>query len=47
MPEPVNVFYEGWGELLMDRLFRRRGLIAARIGPLERLTYIGSNTMGP
>ena len=32
--------------LLMDRLFRRRGLITARIGPLERLAYIGSNAMG-
>ena len=30
----------------MERLFRRRGLIAARIGPLERLTYIGGNAMG-
>lgn len=32
--------------LLMDRLFRKRGLNTARIGPLERLTYIGSNAMG-
>lgn len=30
----------------MDRLFRKRGLNIARIGPLERLTYIGSNAMG-
>jgi serine/threonine-protein kinase HipA len=32
--------------LLMDRLFKRRGLNAARIGPLERLAYIGVNAMG-
>ncbi|MNK76445.1 putative DNA-binding transcriptional regulator [compost metagenome] len=32
--------------LLMDRLFRRRGLNTARIGPLERLAYIGNNAMG-
>jgi serine/threonine-protein kinase HipA len=30
----------------MDRLFRKRGLSSARIGPLERLAYIGSNAMG-
>jgi serine/threonine-protein kinase HipA len=32
--------------LLIDRLFRRRGLNAARIGALERLAYIGNNAMG-
>jgi len=32
--------------LLMDRLFKRRGLNSARIGPLERLAYIGNNAMG-
>ncbi|WP_244114720.1 type II toxin-antitoxin system HipA family toxin [Burkholderia cepacia] len=32
--------------LLMDRMFRRRGLNTARIGALERLAYIGSNAMG-
>jgi serine/threonine-protein kinase HipA len=32
--------------LLMDRLFKRRGLNAARIGPLERLTWVGNNAMG-
>lgn len=37
---------DGWGMLLMDRMFRRRGLTTARIGSLERLTYIGSNAMG-
>jgi len=47
LPAPVyDSLPDGWGMLLMDRLFRQRGLNAARIGPLERLTYIGSNAMG-
>lgn len=47
LPGPVyDSLPDGWGMLLMDRLFRRRGLNVARIGPLERLTYIGSNAMG-
>ena len=47
LPGPVyDSLPDGWGMLLMDRLFRQRGLSAARIGPLERLTYIGSNAMG-
>ncbi|QUG73726.1 type II toxin-antitoxin system HipA family toxin (plasmid) [Erwinia sp. E602] len=47
LPGPVyDALPDGWGMLLMDRLFRQRGLNAARIGPLERLTWIGSNAMG-
>lgn len=47
LPAPVyDSLPDGWGMLLMDRLFRQRGLNAARIGPLERLTYIGANAMG-
>ena len=47
LPGPVyDALPDGWGLLLMDRLFKRRGLHPARIGPLERLTYIGSNAMG-
>lgn len=47
LPGPVyDSLPDGWGMLLMDRLFRRRGLNTARIGPLDRLTYIGSNAMG-
>ncbi|MDA8480260.1 type II toxin-antitoxin system HipA family toxin [Citrobacter sp. Awk 4] len=47
LPGPVyDALPDGWGMLLMDRLFKRRGLNAARIGPLERLTWIGSNAMG-
>lgn len=47
LPGPVyDALPDGWGMLLMDRLFRRRGLNTARIGPLERLAYIGENAMG-
>ncbi|MGB6009496.1 type II toxin-antitoxin system HipA family toxin [Castellaniella sp.] len=47
LPGPVyDALPDGWGMLLMDRLFRRRGLTTARIGPLERLSYIGSKAMG-
>ncbi|MGL5998258.1 MAG: type II toxin-antitoxin system HipA family toxin [Pseudomonas proteolytica] len=47
LPGPVyDSLPDGWGMLLMDRLFRRRGLNTARIGPLERLAYIGNNAMG-
>nr|WP_241020965.1 type II toxin-antitoxin system HipA family toxin [Burkholderia sp. Ac-20344] len=47
LPGPVyDSLPDGWGMLLMDRLFKRRGLNAARIGPLERLAYIGGNAMG-
>lgn len=47
LPGPVyDSLPDGWGMLLMDRLFRQRGLSAARIGPLERLTFIGANAMG-
>lgn len=47
LPGPAyDALPDGWGMLLMDRLFRRRGLVTARIGPLERLAYIGSNAMG-
>ncbi|MGF6093870.1 type II toxin-antitoxin system HipA family toxin [Pseudomonas sp. 18175] len=47
LPGPVyDALPDGWGMLLMDRLFRRRGLSIARIGALERLAYIGNNAMG-
>lgn len=47
LPGPVyDALPDGWGMLLMDRLFRRRGLNTARINALERLAYIGSNAMG-
>ncbi|MFF7065690.1 HipA domain-containing protein [Pseudomonas sp. NPDC008258] len=47
LPGPVyDALPDGWGMLLMDRMFRRRGLTTARIGALERLAYIGGNAMG-
>jgi serine/threonine-protein kinase HipA len=47
LPGPVyDSLPDGWGMLLMDRLFKRRGLNPARTGPLERLAYIGANAMG-
>lgn len=47
LPGPVyDALPDGWGMLLMDRLFKRRGLNAARIGPLDRLAYIGNHAMG-
>ncbi|WP_423380578.1 type II toxin-antitoxin system HipA family toxin [Burkholderia sp. LMG 32019] len=47
LPGPVyDALPDGWGMLLMDRMFRSRGLTTARIGPLERLAYIGGNAMG-
>lgn len=47
LPGPVyDSLPDGWGMLLMDRLFKRNGLNPARIGPLERLAYIGRNAMG-
>ena len=47
LPGPVyDSLPDGWGMLLMDRLFKRRGLNVARIGPLERLAYVGNNAMG-
>lgn len=47
LPGPVyDALPDGWGMLLMDRLFRRRRLNPARIGPLERLSYIGDHGMG-
>lgn len=37
---------DGWGLLLMDRLFRQRGLRTATLSPLDRLAFIGDNAMG-
>ena len=37
---------DGWGLLLMDREFRRRGRRIAEVTPLDRLAYLGSRTMG-
>lgn len=37
---------DGWGLLLMDREFRKRGLDPARLSVLDRLAYIGTRGMG-
>ena len=37
---------DGWGLLLMDRMFRRRGMDVATVSPLDRLSYLGTRTMG-
>lgn len=37
---------DGWGLLLQDRHFARLDRPLAAIGPLERLSYLGSRTMG-
>lgn len=37
---------DGWGLLLMDRHFGRLDHPLAQIGPLDRLAYLGTRTMG-
>ena len=37
---------DGWGLLLMDRVFRKQGLDPARVSVLDRLAYIGKRGMG-
>jgi serine/threonine-protein kinase HipA len=37
---------DGWGQLLMDRVFRRRGINAASLSVLDRLAFLGERTMG-
>ncbi|MBX9687269.1 MAG: type II toxin-antitoxin system HipA family toxin [Candidatus Obscuribacterales bacterium] len=37
---------DGWGMLLMDRLFRKEGRSLADISPLDRLAFIGDSAMG-
>ena len=37
---------DGWGLLLMDREFRKRGLNPATLSILDRLAYIGTRGMG-
>lgn len=47
LPGPVyDALPDGWGMLLMDRLFKRQGLDAVRVGALQRLCHIGDNAMG-
>lgn len=37
---------DGWGLVLMDRRLRARGLDIATVSVLDRLAYLGENTMG-
>ena len=37
---------DGWGLLLMDRLFRQQGIDLAAVSPLHRLAFIGTRAMG-
>ena len=37
---------DGWGYLVMDRLFRKAGRDVASLSPLDRLAFIGDRAMG-
>ncbi len=37
---------DGWGLLLMDKLFRKNGIALEQVSPLDRLSFIGTNGMG-
>ncbi|WP_175980744.1 type II toxin-antitoxin system HipA family toxin [Burkholderia sp. BCC1630] len=37
---------DGWGMLLMDRLFRKNGIDITTVSPLDRLAFIGEGSMG-
>lgn len=37
---------DGWGLLLMDRHFRKRGVDPRSLGPLDRLAWVGDRAMG-
>ena len=37
---------DGWGLLLVDRLFRQRGLAPETLSPLDRLAFIADRAMG-
>ena len=37
---------DGWGLLLMDRVFRRHGLLSQQLTAMDRLAYIGDRGVG-
>ena len=37
---------DGWGMLLMDKLFRKQGIRPEQVSPLDRLSFIGHRGMG-
>lgn len=37
---------DGWGMLVMDRVFRQRGVLPHQLTPLDRLAYVGDRAIG-
>ncbi|MBN2657858.1 MAG: type II toxin-antitoxin system HipA family toxin [Spirochaetales bacterium] len=37
---------DGWGRLLMDRYMKGKGFTIEKLSPLDRLSFLGSHTMG-
>jgi serine/threonine-protein kinase HipA len=37
---------DGWGLLLMDRVFRQQGVLPAQVTPMDRLAFVGSGGSG-
>ena len=37
---------DGWGVLLMDRVFRQQGVLPAQVTPMDRLAFVGSSGNG-
>ncbi|MXY51273.1 MAG: type II toxin-antitoxin system HipA family toxin [Gammaproteobacteria bacterium] len=37
---------DGWGRLLMDRVFRRQGIAASQLTAMDRLSFIGERGVG-
>lgn len=37
---------DGWGLLLMDRMFRQRGVLPAQVTQMDRLAFVGSSGSG-
>lgn len=37
---------DGWGMLVMDKLFRKQGINPTQVSPLDRLGYLGDRAMG-
>jgi serine/threonine-protein kinase HipA len=37
---------DGWGLLLMDRIFRRAGILSSQITAMDRLSFVGNSAIG-
>ncbi len=47
LPGMVNdALPDGWGQLLMNRFFRKQGRSPDHVSPLDRLAFIGNKAMG-